>query len=312
MELSALDKEKLKKQKVVVIIGQTAIGKTEISLKLCEEFNGEIINCDASQMKKKLNIGTAKIDLTKTNIKHHLIDIIEPNQTFSCADFQKASRKLIEEINNDHKLPFIVGGTGLYASSCIYDYDLSAKPRQRKFEALYQDLDNNALHDLLKTLDYESSLNIHPNNRVRVIRAIESAKDGRKLSENNGKRIAIYDALVICLTTDREILYERINKRVDQMIEDGFIEECAGLMKEYNLMMFPDLGYHHMYFYLNGQYPITDVSNQIKEDTRHYAKRQMTWFKHQMDCKFVNMDYDNPEETYQIIEEMIKNFIDKK
>ena len=298
-------------EKVIVIVGPTAIGKTNISLDLCKKFNGEVINCDASQMKKDLNIGTAKIDLTKTDVVHHLIDIIECNDTFSCADFQKEARKLIRDINSRSKIPFIVGGTGLYVSSVIYDYDLSPIAKASNHDT-YDHLTNEELHALLTKIDKESADKIHMNNRIRVIRAIECAKNGYKISSNNGKKNKVYDALLICLTTDREILYQRINKRVDLMIEEGFIDECKSLIKKgIDISKLPDIGYKHINSYLIGELSFENALDEIKKDTRHYAKRQMTWFRNQMDCVFIDMNYNNPNITFEKVSMIIDEYLKK-
>ena len=298
-------------EKVVVIVGQTGIGKTDISLKIAGKYRGEIINCDASAMKRELDIGTAKVDLSKTKIKHHLIDIINPDEHFSCADFQREARKLIKKLNCEGKVPFIVGGTGLYASAAIYDYNLTYDKMNIDLTK-YDIYTNDELHDILEKEDYETSLKIHKNNRVRMIRAIDSARNGFKVSEKVGKHEMVYDALVICLKTDREVLYKRIDARVEQMIKDGFEKECKDLMdKGYDIFIFPEIGYHQMMFQVYKLYPLEEVKESIKKQTRNYAKRQMTWFKNQMDCKFVEMNYARPNETIDEICKLIDEYLAK-
>lgn len=297
-------------KKVIVLVGQTGIGKTDLSLKLCNAYNGEIINCDASQMKRDLNIGTAKINLSETNIKHHMIDIIAPDEKYSCADYQREARKLIDKITSEGKIPFIVGGTGLYACSVIYDYDLSVAPNNSFNDDLYNKLTNDELYDILLNVDYESSLKIHKNNRQRVIRAIEYAKSGNKLSDNKGKKDLVYDALIICLRTSTYLLYSRIEARVDKMIDDGFIEEVKSLIdKGYDLFKVSDIGYRPIYLYLQNKYTYDEVVSKIKEDSRHYAKRQMTWFKHQMNCNFIEMDYNNENISFVNACRLIDDFL---
>lgn len=298
--------------KVVVLVGPTGIGKTEISLALCERFNGEIISCDASQMKRKLNIGTAKIDLTKTKIKHHMIDIIEPDDKFSCASFQKESRRLIDEISKKNKLPFIVGGTGLYASVAVYDYELDDFEKQIIDESKYETLSNIELYNILQDKDPETAKKIHPNNRIRVIRAIECANNGSLISQKQGKKDLVYDALIICLCTSRHLLYQRINERVDRMIEEGFVDEVKNLMnKGYDPFVFPDIGYRQVATYLVEGYPIAQTKEEICKETRHYAKRQMTWFRNQMDCIYVDVNYNYPEETIDEISNIINKFLNQ-
>lgn len=298
--------------KVVVIVGQTGIGKTDISLKVAAKYKGEIINCDASAMKRYLNIGTAKVDLSKTKVKHHLIDIINPDEHFSCADFQREARDIIKRLNYEGKVPFIVGGTGLYACSAIYDYNLTYNKMDIDLTK-YDIYTNDELHDILEKEDYETSLKIHKNNRVRMIRAIDSARHGFKVSEKVGKSEMVYDALVICLTTDREVLYKRIDARVDQMIKDGFEKECKDLYdRGYDLLIMPEIGYSQMFFQIHKLYPLDHLLDSIKRQTRRYAKRQMTWFKHQMNCKFVEMNYYKPNETVNEICKLIDEYLYKE
>ncbi len=299
------------KEKVIVIVGPTGIGKTELALKLCEKYNGEVINSDASQMKRKLNIGTAKIDLSKTDVVHHLIDIINPDETYSCADFQKSCRELITKINKRGKVPFIVGGTGLYASCAIYDYKLDNSSRDESFVEEYKDYTNDELFDILEKLDFEQSKKLHKNNRIRVIRAIECARKGIKISEKTGKLEPVYDALVICLTCDRNYLYERINKRVLNMIEEGLIDEVKGLIDQgYNPFSIPDLGYCQIDEYLENAVTLDEAIDNIQKETRHYAKRQISWFNNQMKCINVDIDKDfmNAE---NIIDKMITKYLQK-
>lgn len=296
--------------KVILIVGPTGIGKTEISLALCERYNGEIINCDASQMKRELNIGTAKIDLTKTKIKHHLIDIISPDEKYSCAEFQKNSRMLIDEISKRNKIPFIVGGTGLYASVAIYDYELNDSEKIVIDESKYETLSNLELYNILQEKDSETAKKIHPNNRVRVIRAIECANKGIFISQKQGKKNLIYDALIICLCTSRYLLYQRINERVDKMIDDGLVGEVQELInKGYNPFLFPDIGYREIAAYIAEGYPIEQTKEEIRKESRHYAKRQITWFKNQMDCVYVDVNYNHPEETIDEISNIIDKFL---
>lgn len=292
-------------KKVIVITGPTAIGKTELSLKLCEIFNGEIINADASQFKKELNIGTAKIDLTSTNIKHHLIDIINPMENYSISDYQKNARLLIDELLNSDKVPFVIGGSGLYINALMYDYKFDAPVRD---DSKFDELSNQELFEILENVDLEASKSIPINNRKRLIRAIELALAGKKISENICNSTPIYPAVFICLTTDREVLYQRINKRVDVMIDNGWIEECVALKnKGYDLDKIGDIGYKELNMYLNNQISLEESKEIIKKRTRHYAKRQMTWFRNKMNCIFVNVNYDKPEETFNVIKELIND-----
>lgn len=286
-------------KKVVVITGPTAIGKTDLSLKLCEYFNGVVINADASQFKKELNIGTAKIDLNEVTIKHHLIDIIGPMDNFSISDYQLEGRKLLDEILESDNVPFVIGGSGLYINALMYDYKFDSNARD---DSKFNDLSNQELFELLEKLDFKASENIPVNNRKRLIRAVELAQTGKKISENVCDLESIYPAVFICLTTDRDVLYQRINKRVDIMIENGWLDECIALKdKGYDLDKIGDIGYKELNSYLNKQLSLDEAKDLIKQRTRHLAKRQMTWFRNKMNCIFVNVDYNNPGKTFNEI-----------
>ena len=292
-----------KDKKVIVITGPTAIGKTDLSLKLCEYFNGVVINADASQFKKELNIGTAKIDINQIDIKHYLIDIIGPMDNYSISDYQKEARRLLEEINKTEKKVFVIGGSGLYINALMYDYKFNAPARDEK---LYNDLSNQEIYDMLVKLDKEASVNIPVNNRKRLIRALELAKSGNKISENICDLESIYPATFICLTCPRDILYQRINKRVDIMFDNGWLDECISLIdKGYDLSKIGDIGYKEINDYLKGLISLDDTKELIKQRTRHYAKRQMTWFRNKMNCLFVEMDYENPNNTFNNIVQLI-------
>ena len=300
-------------EKVIVITGPTGVGKTELSLKIASMYNGEIINADASQFKKDLNIGTAKIDINSVSVKHHLIDIIEATEMFSINDFQKEARLIIDKIVKDGKTPFLVGGTGLYINACLNEYHLDSSKHDLMFEEKYQDYSNEKLHDVLKEVDYNASLNIHCNNRRRVLRAIELALEGKSISYNIDGDKPFYDSLIICLNTDREILYDRINKRCKMMLEEGWIEECRSLKeKGIDLQKIKDIGYSDIDLYLNGDISIEQVEEIIAKKTRNYAKRQITWMKNKMRSVFVNIDYDDINNTINVVKELVDNFLEEK
>lgn len=299
------------KKKVIVITGPTGSGKTDISLKIAEMINGEIINSDASQFKKDLNIGTAKLDLSTTNIKHHLIDFLNADQNYSIKDFQENGRKLIDDIISRGKTPMIVGGTGLYINALLYDYNLTDDERDPEFEKKYQDVNNHDLHEMLKDLNTEAYENIHENNRRRVLRALEKALVDKK--ENVEKHELLYDALILSLNADREILYSRINKRVDIMFNAGWIDECIILKnnKNIDITKIKDIGYPEVFLYLDGKLQKEEMYDIIKQKTRNYAKRQITWFKNKLNCIWIDMDYDNPQHTFDKVEEIVTNFMEK-
>lgn len=298
-------------KKVIVITGPTGSGKTDISLKIAEIINGEIINSDASQFKKDLNIGTAKLDLTKTNIKHHLIDFLDADKNYSIKDFQENGRKIIDDIISRGKTPMVVGGTGLYINALLYDYNLTDDERDPNFEIKYQDVNNHDLHEMLKDLDNESYQNIHENNRRRVLRALEKALGEKEKTLE--KHELLYDALILSLNTDREILYSRINKRVELMFDAGWIDECLLLKKNENIDItkIKDIGYPEVFSYLDGKLEKEEMYDIIKQKTRNYAKRQITWFKNKLNCTWIDMDYNNPYKTLETVKEIVIEFLEK-
>lgn len=296
-------------EKVIVLTGPTGIGKTELSLKLAKEFDLEIINADASQMKRDLLIGTGKYDVKGTSIKHHLFDIIEPNENYSIKDFSNSAKKIITSLNDNGSCGFIVGGTGLYINSLLYDYDLNNLERSGETENKYFTLSNHELHQVLEKLDPNFALTIHENNRRRVLRAIERLEKGEAIIDND-VNIA-YDALVILLDTDRSTLYDRINKRVDKMFLDGWVDECKMLLSKYDVTNIKDIGYQEIFSYLKGEKSLEETKELIKKKTRNYAKRQLTWFRNKLDHKSVLVNYDNIDETYDELAHLVRDFINK-
>ncbi|HHU55640.1 MAG TPA: tRNA (adenosine(37)-N6)-dimethylallyltransferase MiaA [Acholeplasmataceae bacterium] len=287
-------------KKIIVLTGPTGVGKTNISISLAKHFNSEIINADASQIYRYLDIGTAKITPEEMQgVKHHLLDICDPHEPFSIKEYQDLGRKLINEID----IPFIVGGSGLYIQALITDYDLSAKPRSNDE---YPNLSNEQLHQLLEYLDPEAASKIHPNNRRRVLRYIEIAKEKGKVKPKKPK--LLYDALTICFVRNRKSLYNRINFRCDEMIKNGWIDECIKLRElGYDLHRLKDIGYRHIGDYLDKKIDFDEMVEKIKKDQRRYAKRQMTWFRNKMDCIFIDLDTSTIDEVINII----GNFINK-
>lgn len=288
-------------KKVVVITGPTGVGKTDISIALAKHFQAEIINADASQFRKGLNIGTAKITSEEMQgVKHHLIDIINPEDDFSIKEFQTLGRKLIDKVDK----PFVVGGSGLYIQSLITNYELEEVPPRE--EDKFKDFTNVELYNLLITLDEKAASKIHMNNRRRVLRYIEIAQSKGFVTPVQNEYL--YDVLSLCLVRPRDILYKRINDRFDKMINSGWLKECQDLRTQgVNLDNVKDIGYADLSNYLDGKISYDEVASLIKQKTRHYAKRQLTWFKNKMDCEFIDLETTSIEEIIKIINRFYEN-----
>lgn len=287
------------KQKLLVIIGPTAVGKTRLSIEMAKRFNGEIISGDSMQIYRGMDIGTAKIKKHEMEgIPHHLIDILEPNESFSAAQFQRLVRDKITEIAAKGKLPIIAGGTGLYIQSVIYDYqfpDISGDQRVRqKLEQKAKDIGPEALHQELMKVDPRRASEIHPKNVRRVIRALEIYHQSGKIRmdyENTVKSDLIYQTAIVGLTMDRERLYERINLRVDKMVEEGLLEEVKTLYQRglRDCQSIQAIGYKEIYQYLDGEMTLEEAIEKLKQNSRRYAKRQLTWFRNKMEVKWFDI-----------------------
>ncbi|MEH7548889.1 MULTISPECIES: tRNA (adenosine(37)-N6)-dimethylallyltransferase MiaA [Bacillaceae] len=291
------------KQKLLVIIGPTAVGKTNLSIEMAKRYNGEIISGDSMQIYRGMDIGTAKIMKEEMEgIPHHLIDIKEPEENFSVAEFQLLVRAKINEIAKRGKLPIIVGGTGLYIQSVIYDYQFSDVPGDEAFrlelEERVKQIGNDALYKELQAVDPESAAQIHPNNVRRVIRALEIFHlTGKTMQEYQRKQQPdlMYETALVGLTMDREKLYERINLRVDIMVKQGLLDEVKSLYNQglRDCQSIQAIGYKEIYDYLDEKVPWDDAVEQLKQNSRRYAKRQLTWFRNKMDVKWFDMTYVN-------------------
>ena len=293
--------------KIIVIVGPTGVGKTKMSVELAKIYNGEIINADSMQIYKYLNIGTAKIkEDEKENIPHHLFDIKELDEDYSIYHFQNDCRNMNDDLFDREKTPVLVGGTGLYIKSALYDYTLS----EEKITDTYDDLSDEELYNLLISLDKD--IVIDKNNRRRLIRAINYYKEfGKSINENNNKDKLLYDNVIfIGLTTDRENLYNKINLRVDKMIEEGLLDEVKDLYdkKIYTKPIINGIGYKEVYEYFDNKISYEEMIEKIKQNSRRYAKRQYTFFKNQMNINWFNVDYNNFDNTIN----EVKEFIDKE
>ena len=299
--------------KVIVITGPTAVGKTKLSISIAKYLNTDIINSDAYQVYKKLNIATAKITPDEMDgVTHHLLDILEPTDEFSVCDYQTLTRNKITELINNKKIPLLVGGSGLYIDSVIKNYQFEEEKRDPKIEEKYQNLSNEELHEILKKLNKTKAEEIHFNNRKRVLRAIELELSNTNQDNRQKKNEKIYDSLVIFLYDDRELLYERINKRVDQMIKNGLINE-AKYLYDNNLLSKTSkatIGYKELFLYFNGEITLEEAIDLIKKNSRHYAKRQITWFNNKEDVTKVKININNFDETIDEVKNIINTFLE--
>ncbi|WP_323702501.1 tRNA (adenosine(37)-N6)-dimethylallyltransferase MiaA [Mammaliicoccus sp. Dog046] len=288
---------------LIAIVGPTAVGKTELSIKLAKALNGEIINGDAFQIYKGLDIGTAKAtEEEREGIPHHLIDVYEPCETYSVYQFKKEFSEIVDDIHNRGKIPILVGGTGLYVQSVLYDYQLEEEEIdsekmeiiQNKLKELSK-LNNIEMHEHLKSFDPETASSVHPNNRKRVERAIEYyLKTKKTLSERKKSQTfsGKYSTILVGIEMSRETLYERINMRVDMMLERGLYKEVSNLveMGYENSQSMQAIGYKELIPVVRGKIDIETSKEQIKQNSRRYAKRQMTWFKNKMDVTWFQRD----------------------
>ena len=293
--------------RVIVVIGPTSVGKTKMGVELAKAMNGEVISGDSMQIYKGMDIGTAKVtEQEMSGIVHHCINILEPTDEYSVKDFQDAVRFQIDDITRRGKLPIIVGGTGLYIKAALYDYEFSeTKDNHEIFRYKYKDYDNEQLYQHLINIDEKSALELHPHNRQRVLRAIEIYEEtGQKKSDIEAlqQHVCLYDAYFVGLTIERELLYSRINQRVDAMKEQGLEKEVTdlyhrGLERSYQSMK--AIGYKEWFDYFEGIIDKETVYENIKKHSRQYAKRQYTWFKNQFDVHWYNVQIDDFEKTVQ-------------
>lgn len=290
--------------KVIVITGPTAVGKTKLSIELAKRYNGEIINADTVQVYKGLDIGSAKVtEEEKEDIPHHLFDIKEVDEEYTIYHYQKDCRKLIKEVQGRGKTPILVGGTGLYIKAALYDYKLT----EEKETNTYDNLTDEELYN--KLLEVDKDIVIDKNNRRRLIRALNYYKENNKSINTNTTNKLLYDAIFIGLTTDRRILYDKINNRVDIMIKEGLLNEVK-VFYDKNIRTKPLLnaiGYREIYSYFDGNISLEEAIDKIKQNSRHYAKRQYTFFNHQLPVVWFETDYSNFNNTVEKVINYIEN-----
>ena len=288
---------------VIVITGPTATGKSDLGIFLAHQLNGEIINADSTQIYKGLDIATNKVQDTE-GVKHYLFNEKDLREDYTVFDYQKDSRKIIDDILKRGKTPILVGGTGLYINATLYDYKFEEKANDE-----YEGVSNDELYKML--LEVDPNTNIHLNNRVRVINALNYYKANKKpYSEKEKDLTLLYDTIFIGLTTDRDILYYKINKRVDKMVMEGLVEEAKEV---YDLgirskaVMTP-IGPKELFDYFDGKITLEEAINLIKSKSRKYAKRQYTWFRNQMKLKWFETNYDDFSKT----EKEVLEYVEKK
>lgn len=271
---------------LIVVVGPTASGKTRLSICLSHKFNGEVISADSRQVYKKMDIGTDKISpIQMQGVPHHLLDVVEPHENFSLAQYVDVANHAVKEIYQRGKIPFLVGGTGLYINAITQNYDLPRIPPniqlREKYETVAQKEGNNAVHDYLASIDPESAAKIHPNNLRYLIRAIEVYEALKQSKEKFTVKESSYHTLKLAINWPRELLYSRINKRVEEQVENGIITELKELLKicPREASSMSSLGYKEYFPYLDGEISLEEAVKQLQQNTRNYAKRQLTWFR---------------------------------
>lgn len=290
-------------KKVLVIVGPTASGKSSFGIKCAKAFNGEIISGDSIQVYKGLDIGSAKT-LDTEDIPHYLIDIKGPKDNYSVKEFQEKGRELIEDISNRGKLPIVVGGTGLYIKALLYDYVFYDEENK---DEPYDELSNEEIYEVLKKEDPKALEKIHVNNRKRLVRALNILRkhnEGISDIKDRQEHKMLYDAKIIGLTLNRDLLYQRIEERVDKMIEDGLLDEIKGLLDkgiDFSNQSMQGIGYKEFKDYFDGSSELNECIDKVKTNTKHFAKRQYTWFNNQMNMNW----YEDNEKALKDIEKWL-------
>jgi len=307
----------MEKRPLIVLTGPTAVGKTRLSVMLAKAIGGEIISADSMQVYRGMDIGSAKIKTEEMDgVPHHLIDVLEPDEEFNVVVFQKLCKEAMEKIYTAGHIPILTGGTGFYIQAVLYDIDFTETQEDSSYreelEALVNEKGAEYLHQMLQQVDPQAAVEIHANNIKRVIRALEFHKQtGGRISEHNEKerqKESSYASCYFVLNDDREKLYERIDIRVDEMVAEGLVEEVKALQERgftKDMVSMQGLGYKEILAYLNGECTLDEAIYIIKRDTRHFAKRQITWFKREKDVIWVN----KPDFSYndkEILAYMVK------
>lgn len=304
--------------KVIAIVGPTAVGKTSLSIDLAKRFNGEIISGDSMQVYRGLDIGTAKVtEEEMAGIPHHLINVRDIDESYSAADFQATARQAIQDISRRGKLPIIVGGTGLYIQSLLWDYKLGSEGEpeddslRKEFEAYAEEKGNQALWKKLQANDPLAAEKIHYNNRKKMIRALEVFQlTGHSILAPKEQPKKLYDSFLIGLNTDRAVLYDRINQRVDVMVEQGLLNEAKRLAETPDVQAAQGIGYKELFPYFSGEISLDTALEEVKLHSRRYAKRQLTWFRNRMSVHWYDL-VQQPEIISEIEADIEKWLIDE-
>lgn len=290
------------KKPLIVLTGPTAVGKTKLSIALAKAVNGEIISADSMQVYRYMDVGSAKITPDEMDgVPHHLVDVLNPTEDFNIVLFQQLAKKSMEEIYSKGRIPILVGGTGFYIQAITRDIDFTQSEQddsyRKELEALAAEKGSSFLHDMLASVDPKSAEDIHENNVKRVIRALEFYKqNGTRISEHNEEQkehVSPYNLAYFVLNAPRPLLYERIDARVDEMLKNGLVEEVKNLQRmgcHREMVSMQGLGYKEILSWLGGDYPYEEAIRILKRDTRHFAKRQLTWFRREGEVTWVDKD----------------------
>lgn len=290
------------KKPLIVLTGPTAVGKTKLSIALAKAVNGEIISADSMQVYRYMDVGSAKITPDEMDgVPHHLVDVLDPTEDFNIVLFQQLAKKSMEEIYAKGRIPILVGGTGFYIQALTRDIDFTQSEQddsyRQELETLAAEKGNTFLHDMLASVDPKSAEDIHENNVKRVIRALEFYKqNGTRISEHNEEQkehVSPYNLAYFVLNAPRPLLYERIDARVDEMLKNGLVEEVKTLQRmgcHRGMVSMQGLGYKEILAWLEGEYPYNEAVRILKRDTRHFAKRQLTWFRREGEVTWVDKD----------------------
>ncbi|MGN0158034.1 MAG: tRNA (adenosine(37)-N6)-dimethylallyltransferase MiaA [Brotaphodocola sp.] len=307
------------KRPLIILTGPTAVGKTALSIELAKAVGGEIISADSMQVYRHMNIGSAKVTNEEMrNVPHHLIDVLDPDEEFNVTRFQTMAKEAMDGIYARGHIPILVGGTGFYIQALVYDIDFKENDDnsviREELEQLGEEKGNEYLHDMLRAIDPKSAEIIHMNNRKRVIRAIEYYRmTGQRISEHNQEereKTSPYDFYYYVLTCDRKLLYERIDQRVDLMLNMGLVEEVRNLKRmgcRRGMVSMQGLGYKEILDYLDGIYTLEEAVYILKRDTRHFAKRQLTWFKRERDVRWLELEVFGKDRK-KILEYILEDF----